>query len=185
MLIQTDTQKKDFINYMNFRIKNAKEQFYKDNKITNFLASLIKWDFRIAEKICWFFMALIPFVFISPFFLHDVIPLWYLVPIVVFIFCISSIFSNINEIEEKPVVLLKCMPLTEQDLSELKYFFNEDYMDKVLKEFCEKKGGMSWAKFTLILNLLKEEFKENELKEKKETDIKNFEELKNRIFNRG
>lgn len=184
MLIQTDTQKKDFINYMNFRIKNAKEQFYKDNKIANFLASLIKWDFRIAERICWFLMTLLPFIFISSVFVNT-ISMWYLVPFVAIVFFMSSIFSNINEIEEKPVVLLKCMPLTEQDLSELKYFFNEDYMDKVLKEFCEKKGEMSWAKFTLILNLLKEEFKENELKEKKETDIKNFEELKNRIFNRG
>lgn len=184
MLIQTETQKKDFINYMNFRIKNAKEQFYKDNKIANFLASLIKWDFRIAERICWFLMTLLPFIFISSVFVNT-ISMWYLVPFVAIVFFMSSIFSNINEIEEKPVVLLKCMPLTEQDLSELKYFFNEDYMDKVLKEFCEKKEGMSWAKFTLILNLLKEEFKENELKEKKETDIKNFEELKNRIFNRG
>lgn len=184
MLIQTDTQKIDFINYMNFRIKQVKEQFYRDNKIAYFLGSLIKWDFKIAEKICWFLMALLPFIFISSVFLESV-SMWYLVPFVGIIFFISSIFSNINDIEEKPVILLKYMSLTEQDLAELKYFFNENFMDRVLKEFCEKKGEMSWGRFTLILNLLNEESKENNLKTEKETEIRNFEELKNRVFNRG
>lgn len=184
MLIQTDTQKIDFINYMNFRIKQAKEQFYRDNKIAYVLGSLIKWDFKIAERICWFLMTLLPFIFISSIFLKSV-SMWYLVPFVAIIFFMSSIFSNINDIEEKPVILLIYMPLTEHDLAELKYFFNESFMDKVLKEFCEKKGEMSWCRFTLILNLLNEETKENNLKTQKETDIINFQELKNRVFNRG